>query len=105
MPYEFNLVFNIRFIRMSNIVDANRLVGGMCYSTLDGEYLGEYYSTRKGPGGQEYTFELKSLSGPGLRFKKTNCYENSSGENRKRKSRRVRKERKIKRKRKSRRSP
>ena len=92
------------FIRMSNIVDANRLVGGMCYSTLDGEYLGEYYSTRKGPGGQEYTFELKSLSGPGLRFKKTNCYENS-GENRKRKSRRVRKERKIKRKRKSRRSP
>jgi hypothetical protein len=80
---------------MSNIVAANRLVVGMCYSTLDGEYLGEFYYTRKGPGGQEYTFEGKSLSGDGLKFRKTKCAENtnSGGGSRKRKTRRDRKTR------------
>jgi hypothetical protein len=80
---------------MSNIVEANRLVVGMCYSTLDGEYLGEFYSTRKGPGGQEYTFEAKNLSGNGLKFRKTKCAENtnSGGGSRKRKTRRNRKTR------------
>jgi hypothetical protein len=79
---------------MSNIVEANRLVVGMCYSTLDGEYLGEFYSTRKGPGGQEYTFEAKNLSGNGLRFRKTKCAENTnSGGSRMRKTRRNRKTR------------
>lgn len=90
---------------MSNIVEANRLVVGMCYSTLDGEYLGEFYSTRKSPGGQEYTFEAKSLSGNGLKFRKTKCAENTnSGDGSiKRKTRRNRKNRRD-RKRKTRRN-
>jgi len=74
---------------MSNIVDANRLVVGMCYSTQDGEYLGEFYYTRKGPGGQEYTFEARSVSGAGLKFRKTKCTTNtnsSGGGSRKRKT-------------------
>ena len=75
---------------MSNIVDANRLIVGMCYSTQDGEYLGEFYYTRKGPGGQEYTFEARSVSGAGLKFRKTKCNNTNSsgGGSRKRKTRR-----------------
>jgi hypothetical protein len=74
---------------MSNIVYGNHLVVNNCYESYDSrEYLGRFYYTRKGPGGIEYTFENKTLSGDGLRFRAAVCYENTNYSGGRKKTRR-----------------